>query len=90
MKIKIVPASELSPKTLRAEDYVMKPFKVTYREEIEYEVIVKLDADDPDDARLKLDEMQGENDSDFINTLHAGKRVGLAITERELIDVEAG
>jgi hypothetical protein len=85
MKTRIVPSSELSTKTLRAKDYVLKPFKITYVEETETDVVVYLDVQTTEEAREMLDEM---DDSDFIATMRKGKRAGFRVTDRAMTDVE--
>lgn len=86
MKVKIVPASELSSKTLRAEDYVLTPFRVTYMEEIEKDVIIHLQADTSDQAQSMLEEMA---DSDLINNLRSNKPKNVRVVDRRILSVVA-
>lgn len=54
MKTKVVPASELSTKTLAAEDYIMKPYRVTYCEEIRREATVMMATDTEREAKVMI------------------------------------
>jgi len=85
MKIKIVPAKELITKTLRAKDYVLKPYKVTWREEIEHVTIVHLDACCNDQAQSMLESM---DDSALIRTLMKGEKKEVHYRERYVTGVE--
>lgn len=85
MKIRVVPASELSSKTLRAKDYVLKPYKVTWMEEIEHVTIVHLDADCNDQAQSMLESME---DSTLIETLMKGEKKEVNYRERYVTGVE--
>lgn len=85
MKTRIVPSSELSTKTLCARDYVLKPYKVTYMEEIERDAIVYLPEQTEEEAMESLSEL---DDSDFIAAMDKGRKVDLRVLERELVGLK--
>ena len=86
MKIKIVPASELSSKTLRAKDYIMREYLVTYTETIQTEVRIQLPATTIEQAREELLDMDG---SDFIALMRRDMRGKLSrVVHRALLKVE--
>jgi hypothetical protein len=83
MKIKIVPASELSTKTLRAKDYVLSPVKVTITEEIETDYIVHIGpVDTSDEAQSMLEEM---DEASLMTLLKKSKKVDRRVTERWVV-----
>jgi len=84
MQSKIVPSGLLSPKTLRAKDYVLTPFRVTYVEEIERDVVVHLRADTSDQAHSMLEEL---SDSDLIATMRRGKTKDKRYVGRRIVAV---
>ena len=85
MKTRLVPSSELSSKTLRAKDYVLRPFKVTWKEEIEHVTIVHLDAGCNDQAQSMLESM---SDEELIKTLMKGEKREVRYRERYVTGVE--
>ena len=84
MKTRVIKASELTPRTLLARDYVLRAYEITYVEETETDVIVHLDADTPEEARTQMDEM---SDEEFIQFMKKGKRTGFRVVDREVTDV---
>jgi len=80
MKTKIIPASQLSTKTLRAKDYVLSPVRVTIKEEIETDYIVHIGpVETSDQAQSMLEEMA---DADLMALLKRSKKKDLRVTER--------
>jgi len=57
MKTRIVDSKELSSKSLRAETYIIKPYRITYVEEITHTVDVHLNAASSTEARYILRNM---------------------------------
>lgn len=57
MMIKIVPSSTLTARTLRAKDYVLVPFEVTWTETVVRNAIIHLPADSEEKAALLLEAM---------------------------------
>ena len=79
MKTKIIPASELSPKTLRAKDYVLNPVLVTITETVETDYLVHLEAETSDQAQSELEEM---SDAGLMHLFKKGKQKGVRVTDR--------
>lgn len=79
MKTKIVPASELSPKTLRAKDYVLSPVRIVIVETVETSYLVHLDVDTSDQAQSMLEEM--DDVMDFL-IKQGAKKKGVRATDR--------
>lgn len=79
MKAKIVPASKLTTKTLRAKDYVLSPVRVTITETVETDYIVHLDVETSDQAQSMLEEM---SDADLMSLLKGKKKRAIRVTDR--------
>jgi hypothetical protein len=79
MKVKIVPSEEITPKTLRAEDYVLSTVRVTVGEEVETDYEIKLDVETSDEAQSMLEEM---TDTDLMALLRTGKKKDERVTDR--------
>lgn len=82
MKTRIVDSKELSPKSLKAETYVLKPYKITYVEE--HTVDVYLDAVSLKEAKSILQDMSYTELSDF---LERKKRRTKKLGSRDLIEI---
>lgn len=84
MKIKIIPSSELTPKTLRAEDYVLSPVRVTITETVETDYLVHIGpVDTSDQAQSMLEEM---DDADLMKLLRSSlsRKKAVRITDRHV------
>ncbi len=57
MRVRIVPASELSPKTLRALNYILRPFTIVYEEVVTREATAYLDAQTVEGAIATLGDL---------------------------------
>lgn len=88
MKIKIVPANQLSTKTLAAKDYVLTKFRVTIEETAETDYLTYLKAETSDQAQSMLEEM---SDADLVKMIKSGntKRADLRVTKRHVASVVA-
>lgn len=79
MKVKIIPAEDLSTKTLIAEDYVRTPVIVTITEEVQTDYRIHLDVETSDQAQSMLEEM---DDVLAFLTEQGAKKKDVRITER--------
>lgn len=84
MKTKIVPADELSTKTLRARDYVLKKFKVTITEETEIDAVIQLPAEDLDEA---WEQLVGMYDDELMK-LVKGNKTDFRVLNREVTSLD--
>jgi hypothetical protein len=87
MKARSVPPSEVSSRTLRAEDYVKLPVLVTVEETVETDYLVHLDrVESEDQALATLDEMP---ESELLALIDKGKQVDARVTDRQVVALEA-
>jgi len=82
MKAKIIPASELTTKTLRAKDYVLTPVRVTITEEVETDYLVHIGPiDTSDEAQCMLEEM---SDEELMRLLKKSKKRDVRVVDRRV------
>lgn len=85
MKTRIVNSKELSTKSLKAETYILKPYKITYLEEVTHTVDVYLDAVSKKEAESILRKMTVDELSKFLDKQ---KQRTKTLTSRDLLEVE--
>jgi len=85
MKVKIVDSKDLSTKSLKAETYIIKPYQITYLEEVMHTVDVHMDAVSKREAESILRKMTEPELSKFLNKQ---KRRVTKLMSRDLLEVE--
>jgi len=85
MKVKIVDSKDLSPRSLKAEVYITKPFQITYLEEVMHTASIHISADSKKEAESILRRMTEPELSEFLGRQKSRVK---KLMSRDLLEVE--